>query len=1756
MKKLILYLGLLCVMFSVPQVANAADVSNAKFCSSALWGSSWTEKAMTKSDKGFYWNGTVTATSGNYSIKRGWNDGGNDEVKFVGFSATSASPYVTTTGSTALGNISNLELNRPYIFSYWRENNTDRFGIVNKIELFGNWNNDGTWVTGATLTWNSSEKVFKGSFTPAKSGIEYGVKLCAGSTQIGWLFPSATVNAGGCNAMTLNGSSNGTSNLTAGVEYSVSVNPANMTMTITPLNVKPSALYQVYYTGGAWHHDHTALTKSGNKFTGEIPAIAGTDGRVTFFTQDGNSFSSRGLRYIPTNKTTVQDANFTDNMKVSTGSDDMYWRLGTGKWSYEIDFSGDTPVISFTKDPDYVAGPENLYFRFNTAANAAPGHSSWIYSNPTQKNGNIFKGSISVVNPNGAALCFATRAGAGWAGTYNYGPAENTTVDPDAPDTAYPMALGNTASWHLTKGIWSFECDFSDAKNPTVKFNRLYDDASAENHDQLHKDGFCDAPRVYIAGPATPGEWGLDASSQMVHVTGSLYTYTVPAASGSWNGWKAGAQFKIAAGISYDNTNWNDSYTFGNVQNIAANAGWIKLGDAHGTDGVAATTFRDVPADAVVEFDTDTQSIRITYTAGQEVDAADSWTIGGAEGAPEIYVVGEYLNDNKPNPGYRMTYTGGDTYTLDRFVVQENTEFSLREYLGASTFYKVGPTSAVTTDAQWGHNVTTKEFATSRGEDSKTVKWTAGVAMISLTYHRNANRLEVTIHPEVPNQAEFDCDNQVYGVPYVAFVGGRLSQHPGNTTTYNNGVNNTKNGWQDGWQAYSANHKREIMGSTVSGVGNAGEAIPNTIWPPRHRIDFQNVDTEGNERNWTTDAITFNVNPDCVNKELSKEDAIKLLEEGQGVTIDNTLTQARDMIPTKAIYTRYDTDNILMNGWYKLWSGWGGHIDNGSADWYHHHNWGVGDLDKESSINIQPNLVYYSRDELNPKKDANGNIEYYENSSEAKRDAGGNFDFTDKDKYFKQFSFYSARYYDEKEKRIRYRYFFVARLAAEDPRIAATRGDGPTDLEAEYSIQQQITGAEVESKMIKTCKVYISEPDGTTFNTDNAEKCLADKSWADGISIKDFNAQAAADRTVKALGLPAGDYRFKVVVTYDGDVKEYDATSNVLTVFPQVASHLELAQVMTNDKKYTFGLRATGTAPAQLTDEQKANITSYKLTVNSQTGRPFPTGAKLVVKYTDKAEETFDISGKTSPQTITVTTGADYSYDMPEVIMQNARVGKTYRFTIQSQGEGLNDPGYTARARVFGPHATMALTAGVANSAGVECESDLYDLNGPSLRAASNWMRLTGTITDPDADAASLARYNVSYELRHIHAAGDTVHVITVPREKVIANGGKVTIDYLPVKINADGSAADTKHEFAITTIYDEKDVPESDSNRTWTFTAVEPEKAAATLPASTFIAPRTGGEDDQIVLVRNYAERFHGLHSYWYDAYLGLSLSNTPFNNDFPGVEGVLVGALAEITTNGSNVVAPVEAGGNYAYGNLLEQSNLPEGAWWHSPLPEGTTGHEHYNGKPNNDPFYAFNGQNQWFCTVDHSKEAAAKGAGTISDREADNLMADAKGKQSEDAWLKGHKIYRKVHHVHHEARYFASAGAYVDHSEWAFDPDDYTPVEAKIYYAYNMLATDHATVTSPVLDTPAAKTAMRAASLPANAEFKTVLAGKTEKIGFSGITPVDGATTGIDNVTDDNDNAPVEYYNLQGVKVENPAAGVYIFRQGSRTGKILIK
>lgn len=50
--------------------------------------------------------------------------------------------------------------------------------------------------------------------------------------------------------------------------------------------------------------------------------------------------------------------------------------------------------------------------------------------------------------------------------------------------------------------------------------------------------------------------------------------------------------------------------------------------------------------------------------------------------------------------------------------------------------------------------------------------------------------------------------------------------------------------------------------------------------------------------------------------------------------------------------------------------------------------------------------------------------------------------------------------------------------------------------------------------------------------------------------------------------------------------------------------------------------------------------------------------------------------------------------------------------------------------------------------------------------------------------------------------------------------------------------------------------------------------------------------------------------------------------------------------------------------------------------------------------------------------------------------------------------------------------------------------------------------------------------------------------------------GVVSAVSNIAVDNEDAPAEYYNLQGVRVNNPAPGIYIVRRGNKVSKVLVR
>jgi len=70
--------------------------------------------------------------------------------------------------------------------------------------------------------------------------------------------------------------------------------------------------------------------------------------------------------------------------------------------------------------------------------------------------------------------------------------------------------------------------------------------------------------------------------------------------------------------------------------------------------------------------------------------------------------------------------------------------------------------------------------------------------------------------------------------------------------------------------------------------------------------------------------------------------------------------------------------------------------------------------------------------------------------------------------------------------------------------------------------------------------------------------------------------------------------------------------------------------------------------------------------------------------------------------------------------------------------------------------------------------------------------------------------------------------------------------------------------------------------------------------------------------------------------------------------------------------------------------------------------------------------------------------------------------------------------------------------------------------------------------------------------------VLDGSNNKLQLDAngnLTIVDGTSTGIEDIIGEDIDAPVEYYTIQGMRVENPAHGLYIVKKGNKVTKMVL-
>ncbi len=1153
----------------------------------------------------------------------------------------------------------------------------------------------------------------------------------------------------------------------------------------------------------------------------------------------------------------------------------------------------------------------------------------------------------------------------------------------------------------------------------------------------------------------------------------------------------------------------------------------------------------------------------------------------------DMYLVGNHLNNWRSTPEYRLVekVPGSGEYVLEDFLIVKNAEFVVRKWSDNNNYtdYVVKP-DGTTWDYYAGNfgntNFPKDSYQTMQSDNTaKHMKWCSGSTLFSVRVKVDVsgNPSQFKLEPNFyyPSReagwpegtTDVKGKKPVFGIPWLSLLGDNLKQDysastPNNGRQFGSGnnvatcVGNANNGWEESWvQTYNG---KPVYYKTVPGKDNKGEqngdVLYNTIWPPRENIEFAG--------GRTSNAVSFKPDRGGVfGKKMTRDEAIAELK-GKETTAkfvkdyDNGNVYGSETdIPDGATWTKYTTSNVTITGSFKLWSGWGGALvgddpdESAKADdagktaalWNYHPNWGLGKYDgenKDKYVPVSSNNVYEAHvSQIGHNGDAGANMSYSQAAT------------------FRELNFYVART-DGGD----LHYYFVARLDAGDPIVEISK----TDAGGVKGTMKILNPDNNTTYKVTGYRLYLSDDGGATWGTP-----VQSEAFETSKTIEEFNTWAETNIHTSEANLPTGVYQYRLDVDYVRGVTS-TGYSDQITIANGVKVNLAASQRTEGtdeNLKYAFDVSLSGGIDAGTPEQIADKVDHYELTIEDE----FST-----LTY---GSETVNYASGTTNYTI----AKDANGKFPEVTVKDMAPGD-HKFRLEavfSADAGIDPAQSTAvTATVIVPATYLVFPTdafGFNNSLGVASEADFFNQTVEDLRGAKNWVVAKGEIDAPAVTESVTGKYDVSYKV---------IYEDRILNGEIAASAGdktEVNIDNLPYTGSlAEGSIGAAKYNFALITVYTLK----TDTDKSKRYESERAKTEEQTLEASVFPAPREDNVErtvdnmDHITIFENYSERFYGLHSYWQDAFVALKLDNKPLN-------GGLIGSLAQETVNGITGIAPIEAGGNYAFGKLLSASNVA-GLWYQSwtEIPSGCEHHtkitsldKDAEGHVNPAAFFAGTGEpghdprNQYFCTVDHHNDLAAKGFGTVTEAEAreffkasdvDSWMpSDVAKANDEMIWYKDGRVYRKVHHVNHEARYFGngSKDEYEQHdaTTWAFEYSQYQPIQAKLRYHYNVLTSAGSVTATAVTATPQGAPRRAMAKEPADgAVYGEVESGSSETFAFgSNVTKYDAATTGIGSLGDDGDNAPVEYYNLQGVKVDNPVPGnVYIFRQGSRSGKILIK
>ena len=287
--------------------------------------------------------------------------------------------------------------------------------------------------------------------------------------------------------------------------------------------------------------------------------------------------------------------------------------------------------------------------------------------------------------------------------------------------------------------------------------------------------------------------------------------------------------------------------------------------------------------------------------------------------APAVYLMADYLNNNRVVPDWELRRQADGTYRIDNATLRNvgDRNYTVRVYYSED-------------------NYVDKTFSPSI---SGLETWT------SMNLGRDYT---ITVKVDGSTISDFSVVQTSTIPAFMSFVGYAYQQST-KYTTPNNGVNsykgNTDRGWQESWILY------DESGNPVFDRNN--HVIYSTQWPPRNEIVFTGryvLDGSTQETEIPSSNLTFK--RDVVGNE---SEMYLTAEEWKGVLNDPILygrlfkdNNGNDISVPNRKYVRYYIDNAWVLGATKIWTGWGSRTATGGDGkqyslWDNHANWGYAD---------------------------------------------------------------------------------------------------------------------------------------------------------------------------------------------------------------------------------------------------------------------------------------------------------------------------------------------------------------------------------------------------------------------------------------------------------------------------------------------------------------------------------------------------------------------------------------------------------------------------------------------------------------------------------------------------------------------------------------------------------------------------------------------------------------------------------------------